>query len=60
MKTREDFLTAVDELYKAVRDSVGYNDHADKLIDQLEEMADAWEHENYRWLLVQAWSEVKE
>lgn len=44
--TREEFLTAVDELYKAVRDSVGYNDHADKLIDQLEEMADAWESEH--------------
>lgn len=44
--TREEFLTAVDELYKAVRDSVGYNDHADKLIDQLEEMADAWEREH--------------
>lgn len=47
---REEFLTAVDELYRAVRDSVGYNDHADKLIDQLEEMADAWgrEHEEVK------------
>lgn len=44
--TREEFLTAVDELYRAVRDGVGYNDHADKLIDQLEEMADAWEREH--------------
>ena len=44
--TREEFLTAVDELYKVVRDSVGYSDHADKLIDQLEEMADAWEREH--------------
>lgn len=44
--TRAEFLTAVDELYRAVRDSVGYDDHADKLIDQLEEMADAWEREH--------------
>ena len=44
--TREEFLTAVDELYMAVRDGVGYNDHADKLIDHLEEMADAWEREH--------------
>ena len=43
---REDFLKAVDSLYEAVRNSVGYNDEADKLIDQLEEMADAWEREN--------------
>lgn len=41
-----EFLTAVDELCMAVRDSVGYNDHADKLIDYLEEMADAWESEH--------------
>lgn len=44
--TREEFLTAVDKLYTAVRNSVGYNDEADKLIDQLEEMADAWEREH--------------
>lgn len=44
--TRAEFLTAVDDLYRAVRDSVGYNDHADKLLDHLEEMADAWEREN--------------
>ena len=44
--TREEFLTAVDELYMAIRDGVGYNDHADKLIDHLEEMADAWEREH--------------
>ena len=44
--TREEFLTAVDELYMAVRDGVGYNDHADNLIDHLEEMADAWEREH--------------
>lgn len=44
--TKEEFLTAVDELYMAVRDGVGYNDHADKLIDHLEEMADAWECEH--------------
>lgn len=44
--TREEFLNAVDELYRAVRDSVGYNDHGDKLIDYLEEMADAWEREH--------------
>lgn len=43
---REEFLKAVDSLYEAVRKSVGYNDEADKLIDQLEEMADAWEREN--------------
>lgn len=44
--TREEFLNAVDELYRTVRDSVGYNDHADKLIDHLEEMVDAWESEH--------------
>ena len=44
--TREEFLNAVDELYRAVRDSVGYNEHADKLIDHLEEMVDAWESEH--------------
>ena len=44
--TKGEFLTAVDELYMAVRDSVGYDDHADKLIDYLEEMADAWEREH--------------
>ena len=31
--TKGEFLTAVDKLYMAVRDSVGYNDNADKLID---------------------------
>ena len=41
-----EFLTTVDELYMAVRDSVGYDDHADKLIDHVEEMADAWEREH--------------
>lgn len=44
--TREEFVKAVDDLYKAVRDSVGYNDEADELLDHLEEMADAWEREN--------------
>lgn len=44
--TKGEFLTTVDELYRAVRDGVGYNDHADKLIDHLEEMAGAWEREH--------------
>ena len=44
--TKGEFLTAVDKLYMAVRESVGYNDNADKLIDHLEEMADAWESEH--------------
>lgn len=41
--TREEFVTAVDDLYTAVRDSVGFNDYADKLLGHLEEMAGAWE-----------------
>lgn len=41
--TREEFLNAVDKLYLAVRKAYGYNESADKLIDQLEDMADAWE-----------------
>lgn len=50
--TRKEFLSAVDKLYSAVRKAYGYNDSADKLIDELEEMADAWgdkyEGENIR------------
>lgn len=41
--TREEFLNAVDKLYNAIRKTYGYNENADKLIDQLEDMADAWE-----------------
>lgn len=41
--TREEFLGAVDKLYNAVRKTYGYDKQADKLIDQLEDMADAWE-----------------
>lgn len=42
--TREEFAAAVDDLYGAVRDSVGFNDYADELLNRLEEMANAWEH----------------
>lgn len=41
--TRAEFLSAVDKLYNAVRKAYGYDDSAGKLIDNLEEMADAWE-----------------
>lgn len=44
--TREEFLSTIDELYNAVRKAYGYNNHADELIDRLEDMADAWEREH--------------
>lgn len=41
--TREEFLQTINKLYTAVRKAYGYTEEADKLIDNLEDIADTWE-----------------
>lgn len=41
--TKEAFEDAVEDIYHAVRNTFGYGDIADYLLDWVGEMADAWE-----------------
>lgn len=43
---REEFLNMTEKIYSAIRKAYGYDDEAEKIVDALDEMADAWERED--------------